>query len=61
MFLKMRNCQGRAEQERSDLEWSGVTPEWKRIDNKSGEQPWPQLVRCASIDCRTCGCVFQED
>ena len=21
-------CQGRAERERSDLEWSGVTPEW---------------------------------
>ena len=25
------------------------------------EQPWPQLVRCASIYCRICGCVFQED
>ena len=25
------------------------------------EQPWPQLVHCASIYCRMCGCVFQED
>ena len=29
-------CQGRAERERSDPEWSGVTPEWKGFDNKSG-------------------------
>jgi len=28
---------------------------------KVGEQPWPQLMRCASIDCRACGCVFQEN
>jgi len=25
------------------------------------EQPWPQLIRCASIYCRVCGCIFQED
>ena len=25
------------------------------------EQPWPQLVCCASIYCRVCGCVFQEN
>jgi len=31
------------------------------LTTKVGEQPWPQLVRCALIDCRTCGCVFQED
>ena len=24
------------ERERSDPEWSGVTPEWKGFDNKSG-------------------------
>jgi len=54
-------CQGRAEREWSDPEWSRVTPEWKGVDNKMGEQPWPQLVRCASIYCRVCGCVFQED
>jgi len=30
------NCQGRVEREWSDLEWSGVTLEWKRFDNKSG-------------------------
>ena len=31
------------------------------LTTKVGEQPWPQLVCCASIDCRACGCVFQED
>ena len=31
------------------------------LTTKVGEQPWPQLVRCASIYCRVCGCVFQED
>jgi len=40
---------------------SGITPEWKGVDNKVGEQPWPQLVHCVSICCRVCGCVFQED
>ena len=25
------------------------------------EQPWPQLMCCASIYCRMCGCIFQED
>jgi len=44
----------------SGPELSGVTPEWKGFDNKM-EQPWPQLVCCASIYCRVCGCVFQED
>ena len=31
------------------------------LTTKVGEQPWPQLVRCASIYCHVCGCVFQED
>ena len=31
------------------------------LTTKVGEQPWPQLVCYVSIDCRTCGCVFQED
>ena len=31
------------------------------LTTKVGEQPWPQLMRCASIDCRACGCIFQED
>ena len=31
------------------------------LTTKVEEQPWPQLVCCASIDCRACGCVFQED
>jgi len=55
------SCQGRAEREWSDPEWSGITLEWKGVDNKSGEQPWPQLVHCALICCCVCGCVFQED
>jgi len=31
------SCQGRAEQEQSDLEWSRITPEWKGVDNKVGD------------------------
>ena len=47
---------------------SGVT--WNRAEllrsereltTKVGEQPWPQLVCCASICCHVCGCIFQED
>jgi len=49
------------EWEQSDPEWSGITPEWKGVDNKVGEQPWPQLVCYASICCHVCGCIFQED
>jgi len=30
------SCQGRVERERSDPEWSRITPEWKGVDNKSG-------------------------
>jgi len=43
--------------------WNGAElPRNERdLTTKVGEQPWPQLVRCASIDCRACGCVFQED
>jgi len=41
---------------------SGVELLWNRgIWQQNGEQPWPQLMRCASIYCRMCGCVFQED
>jgi len=28
-------CQGHAERERSDPEWSRIIPEWKGVDNKS--------------------------
>ena len=38
-----------------------VTLESKGVDNKSEEQPWPQLMCCASIFCRMYGCIFQED
>jgi len=39
----------------AELLWSG-----RELTTKVGEQPWPQLVCCASICCRMCGCVFQE-
>jgi len=29
-------CQGHVKRERSDPEWSGITLEWKGVDNKSG-------------------------
>ena len=35
-FTVLTICQGRAERERSDPEWGGITPEWEGIDNKSG-------------------------
>jgi len=35
-MLVRRFCQGHAEQEWSDPEWSGITPEWKGVDNKMG-------------------------
>jgi len=42
--------------------WSRVELLWNGWDlTTKGEQPWPQLVRCASTYCRVCGCVFQED
>ena len=40
----------------AELLWNG-----RDLTTKVGEQPWPQLMRCASIYCRVCGCVFQED
>jgi len=58
---RLPECQVRGRTGRSGPELSGVTPEWKGFDNKVGEQPWPQLVRCASICCHMCSCVFQED
>jgi len=33
----------------------------RKLTTKVGEQPWPQLVHCALICCRVCGCIFQED
>jgi len=33
----------------------------RELTTKVEEQPWPQLVYCASICYRVCGCVFQED
>ena len=36
LYLRTHSCQVRAEREQSDLELSGVTPEWKGFDNESG-------------------------
>ena len=57
-------CKGvRDMRSRSGVTRNGAELPWNERDltTKVGEQPWPQLVRCASIDCRACGCVFQED
>jgi len=40
----------------AELPWNG-----RDLTTKVGEQPWPQLVHCASIYCRVCGCIFQEN
>jgi len=40
---------------------SGVTRSGRELTTKVGEQPWPQLMHYASICCRMCGCIFQED
>jgi len=46
------------------MEWPGVEQSYSGMEGirqQNGEQPWPQLVRCALICCHMCGCVFQED
>jgi len=55
-FVKNMQSGSRVAWNRVELLWSG-----KELTTKIGEQPWPQLVRCASICCHVCGCVFQED
>jgi len=47
----------------SGMTWSGAKLLWsgRELTTKVGEQPWPQLMRCASICCRMYGCIFQED
>jgi len=40
----------------AELLWNG-----RDLTTKVGEQPWPQLMHCASIYCCVCGCIFQED
>jgi len=43
--------------------WNGVEllRSGKELTTKVGEQPWPQLMCCASICCRMCGYVFQKN
>jgi len=40
----------------AELLWSG-----RELITKVGEQPWSQLMHCASICYRMCSCVFQKD
>jgi len=49
--------------DRSRVTQSGVELFWSRreLTTKVGEQPWSQLMHCASICCHMCSCVFQED
>jgi len=54
----VRNMQSRSGVTRNGAE---LLQNGRELTTKVEEQPWPQLVRCASIDCRACGCVFQED
>jgi len=51
-------CGAGAELPGMERSYPGMKGIWQQ---KVGEQPWPQLVRCASINCHVCGCVFQED
>jgi len=46
----------------SGVTWSGaeLLQSGRELTTKMGEQPWPQLMHCASICCRVCGCIFQE-
>jgi len=48
---------------RSRVTQSGVEllQSGRELTTKVGEQPWPQLMHCASICCHVCGCIFQED
>jgi len=55
-FVKDVQSGSRVTWNRAELLQSG-----RELTTKMGEQPWPQLVRCASICCRVCGYVFQED
>ena len=55
-FVKDMQSGSRVTRNRAELLQSG-----RELTTKMGEQPWPQLVRYASICCCVCGCVFQED
>ena len=45
------------------MTWSGAELLWseRELTTKVGEQPWPQLMRCASIYYHMYDCIFQED
>jgi len=51
-------CQVRVEQEWSDLEWSGITLEWKGVDNKSEETTLASArVLCLDLLLRVWLCI----
>jgi len=56
--MVVKNVWGRSRVTRSGAEllWSG-----RDLTTKVGEQPWPQLVCCASICYCVCGCIFQDN
>jgi len=57
LFLKQRTVSmSRMCEVEAELLWSG-----RELTTKVGEQPWPQLVRCASIYYHIYDCIFQED
>ena len=56
-LMNVKDVQSRSgvTQNGAELLWNGrdLTTKW--------EQPWSQLMHCASIYCHVCGCIFQED
>ena len=47
------------EQRQNNPKWNRITLRKKEIDNKIGEQPWPQLMHCASIYCHMWLCILE--
>ena len=49
------------EREQSTRSGAELLQSGRESTTKVKEQPWPQLVRCASICCHVGSCIFQED
>ena len=62
MLLSLRSNPVKDMQSGSGVTRNGAElPQNGRDLTTKWEQPWPQLVHCASIYCRVCGCIFQEN
>jgi len=62
MLLSLRSNPVKDVQSGSGVTRNGAElPQNGRDLTTKWEQPWPQLVHCASIYCRVCGCIFQEN